>query len=64
LAEYVAFLRGINVGGNKTIKMDALREAFESLGFEPRGLLWFPSRESETSAAMGRKPRLASSALA
>jgi uncharacterized protein (DUF1697 family) len=34
LAEYVAFLRGINVGGNKPIKMDALRKAFESAGFE------------------------------
>jgi uncharacterized protein (DUF1697 family) len=30
---YVAFLRGINVGGNKLIKMDALKKAFESLGF-------------------------------
>jgi uncharacterized protein (DUF1697 family) len=27
-------LRGINVGGNKRIKMDALRESFEALGFE------------------------------
>jgi uncharacterized protein (DUF1697 family) len=34
LTEYVAFLRGINVGGNKKIKMDALRSAFESLGFQ------------------------------
>lgn len=31
---YIAFLRGINVGGNKLIKMDALRKAFESLGFQ------------------------------
>jgi uncharacterized protein (DUF1697 family) len=31
---YAAFLRGINVGGNKQIKMDALREAFQSWGFE------------------------------
>jgi len=30
---YVAFLRGINVGGNKLIKMDALKKAFEALGF-------------------------------
>jgi uncharacterized protein (DUF1697 family) len=28
---YVAFLRGINAGGNETIKMDDLRRAFESL---------------------------------
>jgi hypothetical protein len=33
MAEYVAFLRGINVSG-KQIKMDALRKAFESLGFQ------------------------------
>lgn len=30
---YVAFLRGINVGGNSTIKMDALKAAFAGLGF-------------------------------
>lgn len=30
---YVALLRGINVGGNNVIKMVALREAFEALGF-------------------------------
>jgi uncharacterized protein (DUF1697 family) len=29
---YVALLRGINVGGNKPVKMDALRKAFASLG--------------------------------
>src|SRR6267378_509153 len=30
---YIAFLRGINVGGNKLIKMDALAEVFRSAGF-------------------------------
>lgn len=30
---HVALLRGINVGGNNLIKMSALREAFEALGF-------------------------------
>ena len=30
---YVAFLRGINVGGNKIIKMADLAKAFASLGF-------------------------------
>lgn len=30
---YVALLRGINVGGNNVIKMVALREAFEALGY-------------------------------
>ena len=38
--KYVAFLRGINVGGSKPIKMEELREAFVSLGFEnPRTIL-------------------------
>ena len=31
---YVAFLRGINVGGHKTVKMDELKKAFEQLGFQ------------------------------
>jgi uncharacterized protein (DUF1697 family) len=31
---YVAFLRGINVGGNKVIKMDALKAAFEKIGMK------------------------------
>ncbi len=31
---YIAFLRGINVGGQKKIKMVDLRELFESLGFQ------------------------------
>ncbi|MDR1468742.1 MAG: DUF1697 domain-containing protein [Spirochaetaceae bacterium] len=30
---YLALLRGINVGGNNIIKMDALRTLFEGLGF-------------------------------
>ena len=30
---FVALLRGINVGGNNLIKMSALRESFEALGF-------------------------------
>jgi len=31
LPEYVALLRGINVGGSKPIKMEALRGAFVSV---------------------------------
>jgi uncharacterized protein (DUF1697 family) len=31
---YVAFLRGINVGGNRTIPMADLKKCFESLGFQ------------------------------
>ncbi len=34
MARYVALLRGINVGGNKKIKMADLREVFESRGFQ------------------------------
>jgi uncharacterized protein (DUF1697 family) len=34
MIKYVAFLRGINVGGHKTIKMEELKKAFEALGFE------------------------------
>jgi uncharacterized protein (DUF1697 family) len=30
---FVAFLRGINVGGGRTVKMQSLRQVFESLGF-------------------------------
>jgi len=32
-ASYVAFLRGINVGGSKKIRMAGLKQAFEALGF-------------------------------
>jgi len=31
---YISMLRGINVGGHNQIKMTALRELFEALGFE------------------------------
>jgi uncharacterized protein (DUF1697 family) len=34
LSSYVAFLRGINVGGNKKIRMASLAQAFEALGFQ------------------------------
>jgi len=30
----IALLRGINLGGHKTVKMDQLRKGFEELGFE------------------------------
>jgi uncharacterized protein (DUF1697 family) len=32
--KYVAFVRGINVGGNALVKMTELTKAFESLGFK------------------------------
>src|SRR2546428_8366057 len=34
MIKYVAFLRGINVGGKKLIKMEELSRAFGSLGFK------------------------------
>ena len=34
MIKYVAFLRGINVGGHNKIKMETLREMFTALGFE------------------------------
>lgn len=33
MKQYVAFLRGINVGGNNIIKMETLRGEFENIGF-------------------------------
>ncbi|NQX58477.1 DUF1697 domain-containing protein [Paenibacillus qinlingensis] len=33
MAQYVAMLRGINVSGQKIIKMDRLRQLFESMNF-------------------------------
>ncbi|OCT14462.1 hypothetical protein A8709_27035 [Paenibacillus pectinilyticus] len=33
MPQYIALLRGINVSGQKIIKMDKLRSLFESLGF-------------------------------
>ena len=33
MSKYVAFLRGINVGGKNMIKMETLREMFAALGF-------------------------------
>ncbi len=32
-ARYVAFLRGVNVGGHGAVKMEDLRQVFQSLGF-------------------------------
>jgi len=34
MSKYVAFLRGINVGGHKKVKMEDLRKTFMSTGFE------------------------------
>ena len=34
MAKFVAFLRGINAGGNKKVPMKELKEVFENHGFE------------------------------
>jgi len=33
MSRYVAFLRAVNVGGGRTLKMDILRQIFERFGF-------------------------------
>ena len=53
---YIAFLRGINVGGNKIIKMEALAAAFTAAGFRKvktyiaSGNVFFDSRSSDRQA--------------
>jgi len=52
---FVAFLRGINVGGNKLIKMEELRRVIEGSGFTnvrtfiASGNVIFDSQETDTS---------------
>ncbi len=56
MTSYIAFLRGINVGGNKRVSMDRLRKAFESLGFQDvktllaSGNVLFETRTSDSRA--------------
>lgn len=33
MARFVAFLRAINVGGSRAVRMETLRRIFESFGF-------------------------------
>jgi uncharacterized protein (DUF1697 family) len=53
LTTFVALLRGINVGGNKTIRMGALKALFEAHGLSPArtllnsGNVIFASRERD-----------------
>jgi uncharacterized protein (DUF1697 family) len=53
---YVAFLRGINVGGHKIVKMDALKRAFEKAGMKKvktilaSGNVLFESEEQDAGA--------------
>lgn len=58
--KYAAFLRGINVGGHKIIKMEDLRRKFESFGclnvatFIQSGNVLFEAAETETGALEAR----------
>lgn len=56
MIKYVAFLRGINVGGNKLIKMADLRTVFERAGFKnvstyiQSGNVIFEAKEADADA--------------
>ncbi|MEA5127154.1 MAG: DUF1697 domain-containing protein [Proteiniphilum sp.] len=56
MTTYISILRGINVSGQKLIKMDVLRKSYESLGFEnvatylQSGNILFTCRETGTDA--------------
>ncbi len=57
---YVAILRGINVGGQKIIKMENLRTSFEALGFRQvrsyvqSGNIIFEASKRPTSSLSGK----------
>ena len=57
---YVAFLRGINVGGHKIVKMDALKRAFEKAGMKKvktilaSGNVLFESGEKDPKKLCGK----------
>ena len=57
---YVAFLRGINVGGHKIITMDTLKRAFEKIGMKKvktilaSGNVLFESTESDPERLCGQ----------
>ena len=64
MAQYVALLRGINVGGNNRIKMPELRRRFEELGFgavathiQSGNVLFEAARRRPASPAPGRASR-------
>jgi uncharacterized protein (DUF1697 family) len=59
MPKYIAFLRAINVGGH-TVKMDRLRQLFESLEFShvetfiASGNVWFEAPAKDTTALARR----------
>lgn len=62
MREYVALLRGINVGGRNAVPMPALRALFESLGHErvttyiQSGNVCFTSAPTRATAGVGGDP--------
>jgi uncharacterized protein (DUF1697 family) len=64
---YLALLRGINVGGNNPIKMDALRQCFEANGFDDvstyiaSGNVLFRSRAADLKRLTRKIERMISS---
>jgi uncharacterized protein (DUF1697 family) len=55
-ATYVAFLRGINVGGHKPLKMVDLRAAFEGMGFQNVRTVLASGNVVFDAAAVGAAP--------
>lgn len=64
MVRYVAFLRGINVSGKNIIKMEDLREIFDSLGFKntttyiQSGNVLFEADENNVRASIEKKLRV------
>jgi uncharacterized protein (DUF1697 family) len=61
MTQYIAILRGINVGGNRKVKMADLKELFTGLGFTEistyiqSGNVLFSSAKAEDTVALGDK---------
>jgi uncharacterized protein (DUF1697 family) len=61
MPRYVAFLRAINLGGARMVKMDFLRQLFESLGFDEvetfiaSGNVVFSTKRQSSSQTLERK---------
>jgi uncharacterized protein (DUF1697 family) len=66
---FIAFLRAINVGGGRTVKMQSLRQVFESLGFSrvttfiASGNVVFVTRTKKTKALERKIERALKAAL-
>lgn len=69
MTKYIALLRKVNVGGNNLIKMDALREVFETAGFkkvrtfQQAGNVVFESNAKNPAAIGGKIEKLLSNSF-